>query len=114
MQTIEKEAFYGCENIVSLNLPKQLTKISEGAFYNLKKCEEIVLPPNLERIEKLGLYGFESLLSLTIPASCKFIGEKALYGGTINTVYIRDKEMYKEFKKQCKAEFYQFAVELDK
>lgn len=114
LQTIEKEAFYGCENIVSLNLPKQLTKISEGAFYNLKKCEEIVLPPNLERIEKLGLYGFESLLSLTIPASCKFIGEKALYGGTINTVYIRDKEMYKEFKKQCKAEFYQFAVELDK
>lgn len=115
LQTIEKEAFYNCENIKSLELPSLITEITEASFYNLKRCEELILPAKLEKIEKLGLYGFESINSLTIPGACKSIGEKALFGIPQQAiVYFEDKDMLKEFKKIAKAEFYKFQVELDR
>ncbi len=112
---IGKSAFSGCENIKELILPEKLEILEENTFYNLKKCESIVLSPNLLRIEKLALYGMEMLSVLSIPASVDYIGEKALYGcDKLNTVYFTNKDMAKEFNKAKKTEFYKFAIVIDK
>ena len=115
LEEIGKKAFYNCENIRQLYLPSNITKIEDSTFYNLKRCEEVVLPENLEQIDKFGLYGMEILETLHVPAKCKFIGDKALYGcARLHTVYFGNKDLFKEFKRTAKTQFYEFTVELDK
>ena len=49
MKEIETEAFYQCNALTALNVPKVL-KIGEKAFYGSKNLKELQLPATLETL----------------------------------------------------------------
>ena len=106
---IGKNAFYGAEKLVSVEIPDTITYIGENAFYNCVKLESIVLPPNLKEIglkafhsaglknimfnnklETIGDYAFAytSLEKITIPNNVKSIKERAFFSCP-NLTYIK-------------------------
>ena len=50
VKKIEKDAFYGCNNLESIILPSNLTTIGFAAFYNCIKIQSITIPKNVEEI----------------------------------------------------------------
>lgn len=47
-------AFYGCTSLVSLILPKDITKIGERAFYECSKLTDIAIPSSVTSIGKVA------------------------------------------------------------
>lgn len=47
-------AFYGCTSLVSLILPKDITKIGERAFYECSKLTDIAIPASVTSIGKVA------------------------------------------------------------
>lgn len=50
LTNIDKEAFYGCRNLVSIVLPESLTNIGEKAFASCTKLTTINIPSNVNNI----------------------------------------------------------------
>ena len=97
---IGEEAFYNCENLISINLPKSLKEIGRVAFarcYNLTsisipdsvtyiyhatfyyciRLASVNLPKALETIDDEAFQGCQSLTSINIPGSTTRIGRYA-------------------------------------
>ena len=60
-------AFYGCTSLVSLILPKDITKIGERAFYECSKLTDIAIPASVTSIGKVAFGKCTSLTSIMIP-----------------------------------------------
>jgi len=80
LETIEYNAFSGCESLTSIDLPESLTNIGDGAFYGCFNLKSINLPESLTNIEGGTFYGCESLTSIDLPNSLTSIGDIAFYG----------------------------------
>ena len=64
----------------SITLPKHLSTIGEGAFFNCTSLTSITLPDGVTRIDRDAFSFCESLTEIDIPQSVSSIGEGAFFG----------------------------------
>ncbi|KAI5507447.1 regulation of response to stimulus, partial [Trichomonas vaginalis G3] len=76
---IGKESFYFCTklSIINLSICNKLTKISNSAFYNCEEVTEILLPKGLIEINVAAFRYNIKLDHITIPASVEKIESQA-------------------------------------
>ena len=67
--TINDYAFYGCDQLESINLPATVTDICEGAFLDCTGLSSIKLPDSLLSIGELAFANCSSLKGVSIPNS---------------------------------------------
>ena len=88
LKTIKTAAFKGCENLVSIELPPQLTKIENSAFSGCKKLNDIHLDGlKITAINGETFYNCQSLTSLKLPSTVTSVKSKAFYK-TYNLNYV--------------------------
>lgn len=74
---IGEDAFYGCDSLTSITIPKTVTSIGEDAFYGCKSLTSVTIPNNVTSIGKHAFLGCTSLTSITIRQKVRLIGEDA-------------------------------------
>ncbi len=74
---VGKNAFYGCEQIKSITLPKTITVIDEYAFSYCKSLESITLPEGLVEIGAGAFYSCRILKEIVVPSGVTKIGARA-------------------------------------
>ena len=71
--SVETHAFYQCENMTSVQLPKTLEKIGNQAFEDCVSLPEINFPSGLKEIGSFAFAGCSSFKSITIPSSVEIL-----------------------------------------
>ena len=77
--SIDKLAFFCCEDLVSIIIPQSITSIGDSAFMNCGSLTSITIPNS---VTSIGVSAFQECLgltSITIPNSVTSIGESAFY-----------------------------------
>ena len=77
---IGDSAFYGCETLKKVAIPKNATYIGENAFSGCKALTEIKISDNVTHIGDWSFYDCTSLKKIIIPNNVTYIGEYAFYG----------------------------------
>lgn len=77
VSSIGKYALGNCVNLIDVELPSSLRKISDNAFLNCKKLSDINLPFGVESIGNQAFMGCETLIEIQFPISMKTVGDKA-------------------------------------
>ena len=67
MTSIGEEAFFGCNDLTSITLPKGVTSIGAQAFLGCDKMVSITLPEGLTSIGEEAFNGCRALKSITLP-----------------------------------------------
>lgn len=75
--SIGNRAFYGCEDIVAIEMPKTIKSIGDFAFSKCKNLELIPLPSELISIGESAFEKCDSLTAITIPEKLTSIGKRA-------------------------------------
>ena len=75
---IGEDAFYDCQNMVSITLPKGIQSIGSGAFGYCCNLEEIVLSEELKAIGN-GAFRGSGVKRITWPKGLQTIGNSAFY-----------------------------------
>lgn len=92
LETIESQAFFGCQQLTSLTVPQSVTKIGTEAFAQCFKLAEAVLPDNMTSVPDCLFQACEKLSSVNIPSGVTVIGEWAFNGcDALESVVIPDK-----------------------
>lgn len=78
IKTIGTYAFYGCRNLVILDIPEGVTSIKEDAFYACLKLTNLNIPNGLESIEDFAFSGCSVLKTIEFPSTLTKIGENIL------------------------------------
>ena len=76
---IPASAFYKCNNLSDITLPKTITIIGESAFYGCSSLRSIALPKGVTRLESSTFYECNYLQTVELPKDLSFIGDKAFY-----------------------------------
>ena len=72
---IGENAFSGCKQLLTINLPNSITKINKRAFYECTSLKNLTLPEGVTDIRDWAFFGCNSIgPSITIPASVTYIG----------------------------------------
>lgn len=75
---IGRKAFYVCERLESIKIPKSVTKMYGGElFLGCKSLKSFTIPNCMTRIEKFDFWGCENLEKLIIHENVSFIHEQA-------------------------------------
>ena len=74
---ISEYAFYSCTKLTSIKMPKSITKIREYAFYD-SGLTNIEMPNNVTEIATDAFYS-TNLVNLVIPDGVTMIGDRAFY-----------------------------------
>jgi len=77
VETIGKNAFYGCKNINGIILCDGLETIEGYAFYFCKDLTEVQLPKSLKTIGEYAFQSCERLQRITIPDTVKVVGKSS-------------------------------------
>lgn len=89
-------AFYGCTSLVSLVLPKDITKIGERAFQECSKLTDIAIPSSVTSIGGGAFSGCSGLTSLSIHLGVTSIGGHAFYNCSgLTSIYVYAEKMPK-------------------
>lgn len=72
---IPEEAFYGCSNLESVDLPEGMTIIPSGAFENCTSLSGIELPSTITALKNMAFYGCTGLTEITFPDGIESIGQ---------------------------------------
>ncbi len=80
--SIHQNAFSGCVNLTSIDIPESVTRIGESAFWKCESLTSITLPSHLTQIDMEAFALCENLQSITIPASVTQIGYNLFQGCT--------------------------------
>ena len=80
---IEREAFSDCKSLVKANMPLTLTNIGESAFRNCSSLKNLIIPESVGYIERASFENCTSLTSVVFPSVVTRIGEHA-FSGCIN------------------------------
>ena len=75
--SLNRYAFWNCENLTEINLPSSVKETDLGTFYGCKKLTSIVLPDGITQIGASDFSGCENLKSIYIPDSVSIIDEMA-------------------------------------
>jgi hypothetical protein len=81
VKTIEQDAFYKCESLKEIILNEGLEQIGGGAFSNCKALESIVIPASVSNISTHAFSLCYSLKSISLLGPVK-IGDSAFYNCT--------------------------------
>lgn len=88
LETIDKAAFYHCEDLIYVEIPNTVKTIGANAFDGCKALIDIKLPVHLKRIEDKAFNGCTSLNAITINDEVLSIGDSAFYGcDNLTTIY---------------------------
>lgn len=79
VHTIEKGAFSGCQNLISIDLPDSITTIGDGAFENCENLKSIKLPKNITYIPHRMFAFCYALSDIILPNTIKDIGYRAFF-----------------------------------
>ena len=74
LKTIAEDAFYGCSDLKSITIPKNVSEIKLCAFLDCASLKSITIPKSVSGIENYAFYGCSSLTSVTIPDNVIKIG----------------------------------------
>ena len=77
---IGQEAFYECENLVSVTIPNSVTSIGLAAFTSCTRLKSVTLSNSLKFIGKYAFSNCKSLRTITIPNSVTTIEDCAFQG----------------------------------
>ncbi len=77
IKSIGKNAFYGCSQLMEINMPADLQEIKDGTFAFCAQLESVTLPDGIKKIGQNAFYGCRQLKDVTFPAGLKSIGQKA-------------------------------------
>ena len=80
VETIGIGAFYQCEALASVIIPKSVTSIDDCAFSGCELLASVVIPKGVTRIGKCAFYECRSLASVVIPQGVTSIGNWAFNG----------------------------------
>ncbi len=89
--TIGGNAFYGFENLQSVDIPSSVTSIGTYAFCGCKNLQSVDIPDSMTSIGNSAFSWCKSLQSIDIPYSVVCIDNEAFWGcENLKTVYIPD------------------------
>ena len=80
VNVIRHYAFAGCSGLTSIIIPEGVKKFEEAAFEGCVNLISIDLPDNMQTIESMTFYGCKSLTSASIPKGVKRINSETFYG----------------------------------
>lgn len=86
--------FSNCRSLKTVELPKLVEDINQGAFYDCQSLEKIILPTNLQSIGDYAFYNTKSLKELTVPKSVVYIGNQAFDGSGIKRLKIENSKQF--------------------
>ena len=91
--SLGKNAFYGCTNLTSVELPENITSIPNGAFRECTSLTALEIP---ETVTEIGRNAFEgsAIQSAEIPASVYSIGSRAYKNCTSLTSVSMPENLY--------------------
>ena len=75
--SVGRNAFAGCETLVSARLPEKLSTISDALFADCKALAEVNIPYTVIVIDDDAFRACQSLQSISIPATVTRIGNYA-------------------------------------
>ena len=88
---IGRYAFYQCESITDVMLPKALVKIDYEAFYSCKAIRHIDIPENVTTMGAYVFYNCTSLTNIVFGSRLSAIPNYAFYGcGALQQIVIPD------------------------
>ena len=88
---IGRYAFYQCESITDVMLPKALVKIDYEAFYSCKAIRHIDIPENVTTLGAYVFYNCTSLTNIVFGSRLSAIPNYAFYGcGALQQIVIPD------------------------
>lgn len=73
-------AFYGCTNLKSIDLPPNLSEIGFGLFQDCTSLESVVLTGSIAEIPNQTFYNCTSLKRVVIPEGTESVGDKSFSG----------------------------------
>ena len=73
---IGERAFYGCQDLTSVNIPNGVTSIGENAFFYCSRLTSVNIPNSVTSIGNYAFASCKSLTSVNIPNGVTSIGEK--------------------------------------
>jgi len=71
---IADEAFWGCSNLISINLPEGLGSIGYSAFSGCSSLSSVSLPESLSSIETSAFDSCPNLKDLQLPSKLEYLG----------------------------------------
>ena len=79
VKDIEKYAFYECKNLYDIKFPELLESIGSHAFYGCTGLTKISIPSKVEKIDDYTFYECKGLKEIEIPEGIRDIGDFAFY-----------------------------------
>lgn len=73
--SIGRDAFYGCENMISIFMPEGISIIGDGAFSGCSSLIDVYIPESTRSIGGAAFKGCESLTKIRIPEGTYWLEE---------------------------------------
>ena len=101
---IKEDAFKGCKELKSIEIPPSVTEIGKGAFDGCSSLTSISIPESVTKIGRDAFSGCSSLTNISIPPSVTTIGEEAFYGcSSLTSITVsKDNKVY-DSREDCNA-----------
>lgn len=84
-------AFGDCHELVSVKLPANLSKISQGAFCNCENLSSFQFPTTKFEIDNYAFCGCSSIKNLILPKNCTKVHSRAFLNCDLDMLVVSDK-----------------------
>jgi hypothetical protein len=74
------EVFYGCDKLVSITVPENISDLGSAPFYGCSSLKSIDLPSGITAIRDHSFRNCSSLVSIDIPSNVTSVGQYAFSG----------------------------------
>ena len=86
VEYIGANAFYGCSNLQTINLPDTITTIGESCFRSCAKLDNVKLPNNLTTLNPYTFDGCTNLKNLELSKALLTLGVQSLMNTALTTL----------------------------